>query len=129
MSLDIIENAREEFRKRELRLLGTMIFTATLFATGVTIAGFWELPQRFSTWESSAVYFFAAFVFQGICYFIYQLTMQDRELEAWKERHVQKLDELKEMTQEVIQELENDELLIIRRGKSLDEDILPIELR
>lgn len=128
MSLDIIENTREEFRKRELRLLGTMIFTATLFAMGVTIAGFWELPQGFSTWESSAVYFLAAFVFQGTCYFTYEVTMQtkqlDKQLEAWKEHHTQKLDELREL----IQEWKNDELRILR-GKSLDEDILPIELR
>ena len=138
MSLDIIENTREELRKRELRLLGTVIFTATLFATGVTIAGFWELPQQFNTWESFAVYSCAAFVIQGIFYFTYKVTMQDKELQERTERHVQKLDELqreteghmeriRELNQELNQEFQGRKIIVL--GHPLNEDVLPIELR
>ena len=84
---------RRCIKKKEVRILGTMLFQALFLGICVVLYKHWEWSHFDSTWESGLFYFLVAFVFQGACYFAYKLLYERKEKqereEALKQRMMQ----------------------------------------
>lgn len=81
------------YKEKEARILGTMLFQALFLGICVVLYEYWEWSHFDSTWESGLFYSCAAFIFQGACYFAYNLLYERKEKqereEALKQRMMQ----------------------------------------
>ena len=79
------------YKEKEARILGTMLFQALFLGICVVLYEYWEWSHFDSTWESGLFYSCAAFIFQGACYFAYNLLYERKEKQAREEALKQRM--------------------------------------
>ena len=79
------------YKEKEHLILGAMLFQALLLGLCVILYEYWEWSHFDSTWESGLFYFCAAFVFQGACYYAYNLWYGSKEKQKREEAFNQRM--------------------------------------
>jgi len=88
------------YKEQKLRIIGTMLFQALFLGICVILYEYWEWSHFDSTWKSGLFYFFAAFVFQGACFYAYKLLYARQEKQAREEKMQAREEALKQRQME-----------------------------